>query len=98
MQRSLGLSKSIDLRSSTTEDNKPSSATANPAFVLDLDGTVDMKISITVEAWVIWYGTWLGLDETMSATSSPFPPEQIAMSPLVQCFQGLAVSTEAEYW
>ena len=60
----------------------------NPTSVLDLDDTVDMKISITVEASVGRLGTWLGLGETMSPTSptpTPSPPEQIAMSPVMQC-------------
>ena len=64
----------------------------NPTSVLDLDDTVDMKISITVEASVGRLGTWLGLAETVSPTSptpTPSPPEQISMSPVVQCSLGL---------
>ena len=64
----------------------------NPTCVLDLDDTVDMKISITVEASVGRLGTWLGLGETLSPTSpipTPSPPEQIAMSPVMQCSLGL---------
>lgn len=64
----------------------------NPTCVLDLDDTVDMKISITVEASVGQLGTWLGLGETMSpisAVPTPSPPEQRAMSPVMQCSLGL---------
>ena len=61
----------------------------NPTSVLDLDDTVDMKISITVEASVGRLGTWLGLGETMSPTTTPSPPEQITKSPVMQCSLGL---------
>ena len=61
----------------------------NPTSVLDLDDTVDMKISITVEASVGRLGTWLGLGETMSPTATPSPPEQITKSPVMQCSLGL---------
>ena len=64
----------------------------NPTSVLDLDDTVDMKISITVEASVGRIGTWLGLAETFSPASltpTHSPPEQIAMSPVMQCSVGL---------
>jgi hypothetical protein len=64
----------------------------NPTSVLDLEDTVDMKISITVEASVGRLGTWLGLGETMSpisAAPTPSLPEQTAMSPVMQCPQGL---------
>jgi hypothetical protein len=64
----------------------------NPTSVLDLDDTVDMKISITVEASVGRLGTWLGLADTLSPTSpisTPSPPEQIPMSPVMQCSVGL---------
>ena len=64
----------------------------NPTSVLDLDDTVDMKVSITVEASVGRLGTWLGLGETVSpisATSTPLSPEQTAMSPVIQCSLGL---------
>ena len=64
----------------------------NPTCVLDLDDTVDMKTSITVEASVGRLGTWPGLGETMSpisAVPTPSPPEQTAMSPVMQCSLGL---------
>lgn len=61
----------------------------NPACVLDLDDTVDMKTSITVEASAGKLGTWLGLGETVSSTplsqnipNTP-PVEQIARSPAI---------------
>lgn len=64
----------------------------NPTCVLDLEDTIDMKISITVEASVGRLGTWLGLGETMSpisAVPTPSLPEQTAMSPVLQCSLGL---------
>ena len=64
----------------------------NPSSVLDLDDTVDMKISITVEASVGQLGTWLGLAETLSVPSpipTPSPPEQIAIPPVMKCSLGL---------
>lgn len=60
----------------------------NPTCVLDLDDTVDMKISITVEASVGRLGTWLGLGETtspISAAPTPSPTEKTAMSPVMPC-------------
>ncbi|KAF9046608.1 hypothetical protein BJ165DRAFT_1346094 [Panaeolus papilionaceus] len=38
----------------------------NPACVLDLDDTVDLRVSITVEVAAGQLGTWLGLPETSS--------------------------------
>ncbi|PPR04094.1 hypothetical protein CVT24_010667 [Panaeolus cyanescens] len=38
----------------------------NPTGVLDLDDTVDLKVSITVEVAAGQIGTWLGLPETAS--------------------------------
>ena len=62
----------------------------NPTSVLDLDDTVDMKISITVDASVGRLGTWLGLGETASPTKlspiithTPSPSEQTTRSPVV---------------
>ena len=61
----------------------------NPTSVLDLDDTVDMNVSITVEASAGRLGTWLGLVETASPTSlsrvtpNTPPPEQIARSPVI---------------
>ncbi|KAF9483352.1 hypothetical protein BDN70DRAFT_799820 [Pholiota conissans] len=43
----------------------------NPVGVLDLDDTVDLRLSITVEATAGRLGTWLGLEETES-------PEELA--------------------
>jgi hypothetical protein len=65
----------------------------NPTSVLDLDDTVDMKTSIMVEASVGRLGMWLGLAETLSPTSlapMPTPPEQMAVSPVMQCSLGLS--------
>jgi hypothetical protein len=64
----------------------------NPTSVLDLDDTVDMKVSITVEASVGRLGTWLGLGETMSPISvvqTPATPEQAAVSPVMPSSLGL---------
>ena len=68
----------------------------NPTSVLDLDDTVDMKISITVDASVGRLGTWLGLGETLSPTAltpitthTPASPEQASRSPVIPHSLGL---------
>ena len=68
----------------------------NPTSVLDLDDTVDMKISITVEAAAGRLGTWLGLGETASPTTlspiithTPLPPERATNSPVISHTLGL---------
>ena len=68
----------------------------NPASALDLDDTVDMKTSITVEVSAGRLGTWLGLGETTSPTalspiitSTPFPPEQVATPSVIPHTLGL---------
>jgi len=63
---------------------------------LDLDDTVDMKTSITVQASAGRFGAWLGLGETASPTTlsqittdTPSPSEQIARSPVLPHTLGL---------
>ncbi|KAF8158103.1 hypothetical protein B0H34DRAFT_441453 [Crassisporium funariophilum] len=58
----------------------------NPAGVLDLDDTVDLKTSLTVEVSAGRLGTWLGVNETASPdelsnlSQTPSPPDQTPMT------------------
>ncbi|PPQ91695.1 hypothetical protein CVT25_012908 [Psilocybe cyanescens] len=60
----------------------------NPAGILDLDDTVDLKCSIPVEVSAGCLGTWLGLGETaspdeLSQISQHTPPENAPGSPRI---------------